>query len=202
MARDTVIVDLDGTVVDTRARHHAAYGEIVRKLGGEPLPLPAFWRAKRRGVGWAQLLGPLDASSFLAIWGTRIEAADMLALDRLQPGAALALRRLAGHGKRRVLITARRDTKAMARQLEALALDSAFETTIATGGAPKHLSAPEPERVQRWIGDTEEDVAAARAIGASVTGVTNGIRCPSLLRRAEPDDLAPSFASAVRRLLR
>jgi len=202
LACDRVIVDLDGTLLDTRARHHAAYADTVHALGGEPLPLARVWRAKRRGVAWDRLLEPnVDPDRFLDLWRGRIEADDMLALDRLQPGAMAALQLLARRGRRAVLVTARRRRDALARQLQGLSLAAAFDAVIATGGGPKHAPITDPERVCRWIGDTEEDIAAARALGVPVTAVTNGIRCASRLAAARPDDLAPTFGVAVRRLL-
>lgn len=199
MAGKRVIVDLDGTLLDTRRRHHAVYAEAVRTLGGEPLPLSDLWRAKRRGVSWARLLGEDRAKRFLDLWLDRIEAPDMLALDQLQPGAARGLRRLRASGLRPVLLTARRDPAALNRQLEDLGVAAAFEAVVAVGAGPK---APPPgPPIVRWIGDTEADVEGARAAGVAVTVVTNGIRTRTLLARAAPDDIAPSFGAAVSRLL-
>ena len=200
MAR--IAVDLDGTLLDTRRRHHAVYVEALAALGGEALPLAPFWRAKRRGVAWPRLLGAdIDTAKFLEIFAGRIEAPDMLALDQVHPGVGDALGRLTRAGHRAVLVTARRDAEALRGQLHALALDDHFEDVVATGGRPKHLALEGAAPVDRWIGDTEEDIVAARALSVPVTAVVNGIRCPSLLNRAEPDDLATSFPAAVRRLL-
>ena len=199
MRAGRVIVDLDGTLLDTRARHHAAYAEAVRVQGGDPLPLSVVWRAKRRAVGWDRLVGEgVAMPAFFDIWRARIEAPNLLALDRLQPGAKAALRTLARQGETPVLVTARRDRAALLQQVDTLGLDGAFAAVFTTGGQPKH--APVHGPVRRWIGDTEEDIAAARALGCPVTAVTNGIRCPARLAAARPDDLAPSIGVAVRRL--
>lgn len=200
MAGERVIVDLDGTLLDTRRRHHAVYVEALNALGGAPLPLPDLWRAKRRGVSWARLLGDEAlAARFLDLWRARIEAPDMLALDQLQPGARRALQRLRGHGLRPVLLTARRDRGALDHQLRDLGVRDAFAAVAAVGEGPK--TPPPGEPALRWIGDTEADIEGARAAGIPVTAVTNGIRTRALLARAAPDDLAPSFGAAVSRLL-
>jgi len=197
-----IAVDLDGTLLDTRWRHHAVYAEAIRSLGGDPLPLAAFWRAKRRAVAWPRMLGPeIGTTRFLEIWTARIEAADMLALDRPHPGVADALGQLSAAGHLAVLVTARRNARALLSQLRALTLDGCFERVVATGGRPKQAALHDVGPVGRWIGDTEDDITAARALGVPVTAVTNGIRCPSRLVRAGADDLASSFPAAVRGLL-
>lgn len=200
LAGARVIVDLDGTLLDTRRRHHAVYCEAAGVLGQAPLPLPDLWRAKRRGVGWDRLLGGADKlGAFLEVWKRRIEAPDMLALDRLQPGALRALRRLRGRGLRTVLLTARRDPGALERQLRDLGVRDSLSEVVAVGSGPK--SPPPGSPILRWIGDTEADIEGARAAGVPVTAVTNGIRTPGLLARSQPDDIAPSFSAAVTRML-
>jgi phosphoglycolate phosphatase-like HAD superfamily hydrolase len=197
-----IAVDLDGTLLDTRRRHHAVYVEALQALGGDPLSLAAYWRAKRRATPWPRLLGAsLDAARFLEIWADRIEAADMLALDGLHPGVERALDRLAAADYRAVLVTARRQAAALDAQLRDLGLDRRFERVVATAGRAKALALEAVGRVDAWIGDTEEDVAAARALGVPVTAVTNGIRSPSRLAAAGPDELVRSFPVAARRLL-
>lgn len=200
MAGGRVIVDLDGTLLDTRRRHHAVYSEAVGALGQAPLPLRDLWRAKRRGVGWDLLLGdPRQLGAFFEVWKRRIEAPDMLALDQLHPGAARALRRLRDHGLQAVLLTARRDPAALEDQLRDLGVRDSLSEVVAVGSGSK---APPPgPPILRWIGDTEADIEGARAAGVPVTAVTNGIRTPGLLAKAHPDDLAPSFSAAVTRML-
>jgi len=203
VADHRVIVDLDGTLLDTRRRHHTVYLHALRSVGGEqaPLTLPAFWRAKRRGRGWPRLLGDRVATErFLDAWKTRIEAPDMLALDSLQPGAARALQRLRQAGFELVLLTARHDGDALAAQLRALAIDTAFRHIIAVGQDAK--TPPPGAPALHWFGDTEADVTAARAANIPVTLVTNGIRAPSLLMGCRADALAPSFGAAVTRFLK
>jgi phosphoglycolate phosphatase-like HAD superfamily hydrolase len=197
-----VAVDLDGTLLDTRRRHHAAYVAALQEQGQTPMSLDRFWRAKRRATPWVRLLGEAaDTPRFLSIWAGRIEAPDMLALDRLHPGVDRALARLAEAGFEAVLITARRDSAALHRQLADLGLAKRFAHVVATHGQPKASALAALGRVDAWIGDTEEDVAAARSHGAPVIAVTNGIRCASLLAAAAPDALARSFPAAVSRLL-
>lgn len=206
MTAARIILDLDGTLLDTRRRHHALYASGVREQGGAPLPIAAFWRAKRQGVSWPRLLErtlgrPADVDRFFAGWKRDVESDRMLVLDELHPDAVRGLRSLVAAGWAATLVTARRDPAALSRQLARLGIDQSFEAAIATEGAPKHLAIEGRGRFDHWIGDTEDDIASARAAGIPVTAVTSGIRGPSLLARAEPDALARSFGAAVKRLV-
>jgi len=204
----TVIVDLDGTLLDTRQRHFQSYRDAVVRLGGRPCALPPFWAAKRRGEPWSHLLaqafdpppGPDLERRFVEDFARSIEAASLLKTDRLQPGVLGALARLDHSGVAAVLVTARRDMAALGRQLADLGLKARFADVIATGGAPKHSRIDGPLRAQAvgWIGDTEDDCTSARALGIPITLVTNGIRTRSRLAALQPDHLATGFGNAVR----
>jgi len=48
VTRPPLFLDLDGPLLDVRARYHAVYTQIARELGVAPLPLDAYWQAKRQ----------------------------------------------------------------------------------------------------------------------------------------------------------
>jgi len=200
-----VVLDLDGTLLDTRWRHHRVYADIVTQLGGQAAPLPQFWAAKRRGAPWSALLaeafgpqrrGELSAA-FLEAFARQIEAEPMLTLDRLQPGARTAISRLAGAGHDAILVTARHQGEALKRQLEALSLSDCFASVVATAGSPKHLSLGAAGRLVHWIGDTEEDLTSARMLGVDATLVANGIRNRRVLAQLNPERIVSSVGVAV-----
>jgi phosphoglycolate phosphatase-like HAD superfamily hydrolase len=202
-----VIIDLDGTLLDTRRRHHAAYCQAIATLGGQPLALAPYWTAKRRGESTSRLVARAtgrapDAKTeqrFSAVFAAFIEAPAALQSDSLQRGVRRALSRIARHGADAVLVTQRRDEAALRRQLQDLGLDRNFAAVIATAGAPKHaaLSPDIRKRATIWIGDTEEDLASARRLGVPICLVANGIRSRRMLAALQPDYLAASFGAAV-----
>jgi phosphoglycolate phosphatase len=203
-----IIVDLDGTLLDTRERHFHAYRKALLGLGGRPSDLAAFWAAKRRGAPWSRLLAhalgrPAESEverRFLETFARAIEDPQALRLDRLQPGVGRALARLERAGIEPVLMTARRNEAALRRQLADLGLGGRFVQVVATRGAPKHglVDAHVRARAAGWIGDTEDDCASARQLGIPILLVTNGIRTRSRLAQLHPDHLATSFGGAVR----
>lgn len=204
---DVVIVDLDGTLLDTRARHYSIYANLVSQDGAHPLPLGEVWRARRSGASWKTILGrtfgkppeAIDEAAFLSDLRDLIETDEMLALDRLQPGAAHALQRLDRHGLRAVLVTARRNPANLARQLEGFGLLRWLHEVIATQGRPKHTQlGNHAASTVGWIGDTEEDWNAARAIDTPAYLVTNGIRSPAALAALAPAKIVAGVGSAAR----
>jgi phosphoglycolate phosphatase len=203
-----VVVDLDGTLLDTRERHYAVYSMIIQGHGGRPLPLVRLWRARRSGVAWRVILertlgravSDEDSERFLRSFVDAIETPSALSKDRLQPGALKALERIRADNCRVVLVTARRNRAQLTRQLSALGLDKQLDEVVATGGGEKSAAVPRPG-VAAWIGDTEEDLVAGRAVGARVYLVSNGMRSRHVLAVLEPDVLASGVGAASRALL-
>ena len=201
MKARAIIVDLDGTLLDTRRRHFHTYREAVLRLGGQPAELATFWASKRRAAPWPDLLtqafggpvGPEIERRFLEDFARSIEDPGALKLDRLQPGVGAALDRLQRAGVEAVL----------RRQLADLGLDGRLTQVIATGGASKHgvIDADLRARADAWIGDTEEDCASARALRVPILLVANGIRTRGRLAQLQPDQLTAGFGGAVRHYL-
>ena len=98
----TVVIDLDGTLLDEQPRHYGCYSYIMRDLGQEILPADAYWSLKRKAVDalgvlsrtGAQRLGP----EFDRRWLSLIESPEMLALDVLHVGVIETLRTWVAQG--------------------------------------------------------------------------------------------------------
>jgi phosphoglycolate phosphatase len=184
----TVFFDFDGTLVDVRARHYRTYRSALAPLGGRPLHPAAYWRLKRRGAGLAEVLArsgvaPEGREEFLDRFLAEIEAPASLALDRLLPGAEATLAALRGRGDRLVLLSLRRSRAAFAGQVERLGIAGAF-ARVDAGRAHEDGGLAKRDLIERAgfgaaaavVGDTEADVAAARALGLAPVGVTTGLR--------------------------
>lgn len=211
-SRRTVVLDLDGPVLETRRRHHEVYRDVLGALGGRPLPLARYWRLKRAGAPAAAVLEATGdarlAPRFRPAWEREIEAPGRLALDAVQPGARGAIAALRARGARVVIVTLRSNPGGLAAQLAALGLDREADRVLAVPhaegpgpeGKVRHLRAALPGLAARdaiWIGDSEVDVSAARLLGCAVVAVACGVRDAPFLGRLRPDAIVPNLARAL-----
>ena len=82
--------DLDGTLIDVRKRHYAAYVDTARELGLTPLSELEFWQERRGGAATEDLIGNVcdsDRERFTDGWRARTDAPSYVRLDTLIPGA-------------------------------------------------------------------------------------------------------------------
>ena len=203
-----VIVDLDGPVLEGRWRHHQCYREILAVHGFAALPIDTYWRMKRQGSCVKDQLAATGAEDiydqFKATWLARIEASDLLALDRLQSGVAETLRRWhVVERVRLVLATLRQREAGVLEQLERFGLTGIFDAVVVCPSQPAAAgkSRMVAEALGRtdgdgclWIGDTEVDVQAARAFGCPVWAVTCGVRDDAFLASLSPDHLSAAIS--------
>lgn len=198
--RPALFWDLDGPLLDVRARYHGVYALIAAELGIPPLGPVEYWSAKRRRSPLEQLFPGIEdearlRSYYLERWLARIEAPEWLSRDVLVLGALECLDRLAA-SHRLYLVTLRRDPAALAEQLEQLRLRPYF-AGVFSGWAPDEAARLKAGWIDQvasgpasWIiGDTEVDMEAARLSNIGAVGVSFGIR--------EPDDLIRAGAAEI-----
>jgi phosphoglycolate phosphatase-like HAD superfamily hydrolase len=188
MNRPPLFLDLDGPLLDVRARYHAVYTQIAEELGVAPLGPAPYWAAKRRRASMEEFFPKAAAGValrefYLPRWLARIEAPEWLALDQPVAGTEECLIELS-RSYSLFLVTLRRDPAALASQLEDLDLWPLF-TAVYCGWA----EGEEGARVKaQWmrplvtgpsaaiVGDSEIDVRAAQLLGIRAIGVSFGIR--------------------------
>lgn len=173
-----IVFDLDGTLIDCRARQVA----LARHVAGAGLDEDRFWAAKRGGATTARALadqGFERAEALAAEWVRLVERDEWLALDALLPGAREALRRTA-HA---MVLTARSDGDALARQVRRLAIaDFAHVVIVDPAVAADHKSEVLREvHAAAFIGDTESDARAAESAGVPFLAVDTGQRDAAFL---------------------
>jgi phosphoglycolate phosphatase-like HAD superfamily hydrolase len=178
----TLIFDLDGTLVDCRARHCAVYSDALAEMGFQPLDEDAYWNQRRSGKGTFDIITnlPEDAArSFRLTWLNRIERRDYLAMDRPFAGVAPALAELSRR-HHLVLLTLRRDPEALAWQLDKTRLAPYFHEVISPWG---EIPGRKSELIagdyagETWvIGDSEADMDLASDLGARCICVPTGVR--------------------------
>lgn len=199
---ETIILDLDGPLLDGQLRHYQCYRDILAEKGFVPMSLAQYWDMKRHRVDRRRQLAVSDAErlydEFLDAWLARIESKPYLALDRLQEGATAKLREWKTAGIYLLLATMRRHRDNLFWQLETLGLHAWFDEIIvveSTDPAFDKASKIRPYLKDRvferalWIGDTEVDVEAARRLGVKICAVSCGLRTTDYLASLKPDFL-------------
>lgn len=205
---DALVIDLDGTIVDCAARHHACYADLARERGALILNPRDYWALKRARTPWRAMLAAanstVDPAEFSERFVERIELPCYLALDRLYAGAFEALGRLRAIADSVMLVTMRRDIRQLELELARLGIAATFDRVVARGtcgvSSKGDIVAPffrPAERRIAWIGDTEEDISGARRIGALACAVCGGLRERRLLEGEHPDLIAADIVAAT-----
>jgi phosphoglycolate phosphatase len=194
-----IFFDLDGTLLDVAPRHYRVYSEVTREMGGAPMEQPAYWDLKRKKAKWAQIL-PLSGLSvdsegaFLEKFIRKIEDPSYLEKDQLFPGSLEALRSLHGRGVACYLVSLRRQSERLRKQLEDLGVATYF-TEILSGHSETDgsdvkgllIAAQHPGPGDYIIGDTEADILTGKQLGLHTVAVLSGIRDEGFLRALSPD---------------
>ena len=178
-----LLFDLDGTIIDCRARHYTLYARIIGEQGGTPLAGGEYWRRRRAGKSTMDVLSAtpeVDVERFTRAWFGRIESPAALALDAPFDGAVRILESVRAEHQV-ILVTLRRDRRALLHQLDSLRLTSLFEEIISCGPRPESRKALLPgcsalASGGYVIGDTEADLELGSGTGRRTVCVSNGVR--------------------------
>lgn len=197
-----IIVDLDGPLLDVKSRHYECYKEILLEHGHSPMPVEKYWEMKRNRRGLLLQLAVTDSNSiyddFSKAWSERIEDPTMLVFDRLQPGVNEKLIEWRKNGIYIILATMRRFPERLNEQLNILGIKTNIDSIVICdhnrGGNGKAIEVKNAHvflnpKECLWIGDTEEDMDAARYLKCSICLVTAGIRTGTYLASLNPDFL-------------
>ena len=186
---DYIFLDLDGPLLEGKYRHYKCYEDIVRKYGGETLSLEIYWELKRAKVPRNIILSLSKFNGsyfeFLDEWGHSIEDRKYLALDTLKPDVKMTLRYWQTISDKIVIVTMRQNRKHLIEQLINLEIFSLVDEVI---DCPPQRKNTKYEALRAksfkkavFIGDTEEDINAAKMLGIKSIGITNGLRNKELL---------------------
>ncbi len=181
-----VLLDIDGTLVDSTYHHAVAWHRAFRRLGDAP----PMWRIHRAiGMGGDKLVGHVAGQDVEERHGDELRDAwkQMYAEIRAEvqplPGAADLVRRLAGEGYR-VALASSGDPQFSREAVELLGIGDDLE--LLTTSEDVEDSKPDPDLVGEtlrrldgvevavFVGDTVYDVEAAERAGIGCVGLRSG----------------------------
>jgi phosphoglycolate phosphatase len=178
-------LDLDGTLVDARARQVAVASHVLGEMGEAALEEDLFWALKRAGATTERALVklgyPLRAAADIAdSWRKEIEADRWLELDDALPGVLRVLQELRSRGVTITVLTARQRAEGAARSLEGAGLADLVDELHVVD--PARAVAAKADLLARhvhvgFVGDTASDGEAAAAAGVPFVAVTSGQCC-------------------------
>ncbi len=193
-----LFLDLDGTLIDSSRRQHALFNELAPQ---SQFTYADYWRIKRRRISQKSMLqqyfhySDAQAEIFHEAWIRQIEAPQRLATDTPFPGVTHFLRRAAERCTL-CLATARQRPDAVAEQLNRFGWQGLFTHVFVTqqtqSKAALITAILSPERTDRFVGDTGEDIQAARELGVEAIAVSSGVLDADVLREYNPDRVLAS----------
>lgn len=207
MANDVIFFDLDGTLLDIRQRFHRLHTNCLTQLNGMPLPLDQYWQLKQAKTSEADILKVNRNEDLLpayeAMRKEQIEAIDYLQMDDYWDGMTLYLHSL-GEKFDLAIVTLRNDPATLLWQVENLGLNDFFPAILfpepGDQSAVRHETKVNMVRrhfgsrqLSGWfVGDTEVDILAGKALGLKTCAVTFGLRNAGVMSALQPDFLAQS----------
>lgn len=194
------LFDLDGPLLDVSEKYYCLYTDLLAQEGFAPLSKSEYWEAKRAKTDEKTILSRSGAESFYDSYTKQrlalIETDRYLNLDSIQENAIEILEKLYTQ-HRLVLVTLRSKAELAHKQLRRLGLYDYFEMILSSGEelAPRwkikeklvrQALGPVLRVPAVFIGDTETDIGAGKALGCVTVGVENGIRNSQLVSRYAP----------------
>lgn len=208
-----LFLDLDGPVLDVSERYYSVYREFIEQHKLLLLDKQTFWNAKRKKTSIAELLDqPYDSSLveyYHLHWKDRIETEASLAQDCLQSEAQQTLKLLSDRYTL-ILVTLRKQRSLLIEQLKQLSVYNYFEKILSSASdtTPRwkikqklitSQFATNDIKGCYFIGDTEADLLAGKALGCQTIAITGGIRDASVLAKCDPDHVVNSLNEFYRK---
>jgi len=190
---DYIFVDLDGTLLEGKYRHFNCYRDIVLKYGGNPLDINDYWKLKRNKTKRDVILKKSHFEGtyqdFFNDWLENIEKKNYLVFDKLKPKIKATLKKWRKISDQIVLITMRQSRKNLLWQLKKLGIIALFDEIILASikeadSKFKSLSRFKFDRAV-LIGDTEEEIKAAKLMKITSIAISTGIREKKYLAKAD-----------------
>lgn len=175
-----VALDWDGTLCDSRIRHKVVLDDILKgqNIRIDTSDLIEFKRSGKNNVAFLMSKGLSEeiAGQIQKDWIEHIEDQKYLNLDVLYPEALSRIKACSDNDL--ILVTARKNTKALKKQVKNLGVIQFFKQ-ICVVPAGKFAAEEKAEVLKRYhahlmIGDTQTDFKAAQIAGIEFQFVENG----------------------------
>jgi pyrophosphatase PpaX len=208
---ETVLLDLDGTVIDSVALIRESHRHAVRRVLGLELPDERLVANVGRPLPeQMHHFSPEHVEPLLEAY-QEWNVANTTRLLRAYEDLDRALVHLRDRGIRLGIVTSKR-ARMVALAWDVLPLHGLFDVVITADDTDRHKPDPEPiaialERLgaqastAAFVGDAPFDVQAGRAAGVHTIGVTWGFFTREQLEREAPDDLVDTVAELEARIL-
>lgn len=222
-----IFTDFDGPIMDVSERYYQVYQYCLEEAREQSqavtvLSKQEFWRLKRaqvpeRHIGQISGLHDDQARRFAQLRRDTVHSLHYLPHDRMWPGVIAALEHLQDLGCDLVVMTMRR-TYTLNLVLKQQALERFFPADRRYCIADDHAKEPDvvekprlmaaalahlPPCDRTWmIGDTEADIAAARAHAIPILAVLSGIRDRDRLLTYGPDAIVDNLPQAIDTILK
>jgi pyrophosphatase PpaX len=209
---DPVLLDLDGTVIDSVALIRESHRHAVRTVLGEDLEDERLVANVGRPLREQMAAFSPDRADELYDVYREWNHANTAALLLPYPDIPDALRALRDAGRRLGVVTSKsRDAVALAWEVLP-ELPGLFEVVMAAEDSERHKPAPDPvlgalERLAAapagacYVGDSPFDIESGRAAGVTTIGVTWGFFSRAALEAVGPDAIVDTPADMVRACL-
>jgi len=217
-----IFTDFDGPIMDVSERYYQVYQYCLKEAKEPEQPVTRlskaeFWRLKRaqvpeRQIGAISGLHDDQARRFALLRRETVHSHDYLKHDRPVPHAVEALKQIQALTSDLAVITMRRQ-QALTVALQQYDLEPFFppgmryclpdvyvktHDVIEKTRLMEKALAELPTASATWmVGDTEADIAAARAHDLPVVAVLSGIRDRDRLATYDPDFIVDNLKDAV-----
>jgi phosphoglycolate phosphatase len=219
MRPELILFDLDGTLADTVTEVTMAVNQTLGDEGLAPVSSLQVSHWMGKGTAWfmSQALNErlgkaVDEEIFQKLYPRFLDhyAALTGQAATLYPGTLDTLKALTQEGFRLGVVT-NKDRRLTVKLLTALNLDSYFEIIVAGGDTARGKPSPEPlllalkktgtdARETLFVGDSQNDVQAARAAGIAVWAFEHGYNHGEPIQTANPDQVLAGYDHLARAL--
>jgi len=191
-----IFFDLDGTLIDYSKRNYYTYKLLIKKYKLRTLPFNTYWKLKRSKTI------VVDNQNFSNDFINLIESPNALKKDRLFKYSKKVLALLKDKGYELYLVSYRASRKQTILQLKSLGIYDYFTEVCLGKGIngnitkskyiKKHIKKDDDVYV---VGDTEDDILAAKKVNAISIAVLSGIRNKKILLKLNPNFIISDIRS-------